>query len=105
MQLTGDRGELMVGFQCAAKIARWNLIQPIQQEQLNRQMAATLTARVEWADEFWAAHSITKLRLWMGDKQGEKGSWWTWDRVHIRGPIVTGMGIEGKVEGNPTATI
>lgn len=94
--VTGDKGELQVGYQWAAYLGNWNLT--CKQASLGG-IDATLMARVVAIDTFWSTQLPIQVRLWMGT------AWWVWDRVHVLTPITTGATVEMQLVGNPTATV
>lgn len=92
--VTGERGELRVGYQWAATITQWNLT--CNQVSL-ASVDSILRSRVESADLYWSTQLPMRIRLWMGN------AWWVWERVHILTPLRKGEIVEIKLEGDPIA--
>lgn len=91
-QITGERGELQVGFQWAATVGQWTLT--CSNVSLGS-MDSILRARVESIDAYWSTQPPVRVRLWMGE------AWWRWDKARLLAPIQVGGTVEIKLEGNP----
>lgn len=93
LRAAGDVGELYVGYQKVADLAKWNLT---CRYYVAGQLDTSFNGKVTAAHESFAHRTPTALWLWMGQ------AWWVWNRVRLTsGLIVVGDIVELEADGAP----
>ena len=91
MQLTGDVGEVWVGYRRAIVLGSWRFTRTDS----TGPVVLSGSAMVVSTDEFWSTQVPRRVALWLGQ------SWWVWITASLDGDVVAGEQVGIELTGDP----